>query len=101
MNNSQTGLEILHPDRLPGGRVQAAIFDFDGTFSTLRCGWEEVMRPMMLEYIGGGQADDALRRRVDEYIDQSTASRRSIRCAGSPSRLTQPMAAIPAVTNGV
>ena len=45
MNNSQTGLEILHPDRLPGGRVQAAIFDFDGTFSTLRCGWEEVMRP--------------------------------------------------------
>ena len=72
MNNSQTGLEILHPDRLPGGRVQAAIFDFDGTFSTLRCGWEEVMRPMMLEYIGGGQADDALRRRVDEYIDQST-----------------------------
>ena len=72
MNNSQTGLEILHPYRLPGGRVQAAIFDFDGTFSTLRCGWEEVMRPMMLEYIGGGQADDALRRRVDEYIDQST-----------------------------
>ena len=72
MNNSQTGLEILRPDRLPGGRVQAAIFDFDGTFSTLRCGWEEVMRPMMLEYIGGGQADGALRRRVDEYIDQST-----------------------------
>ena len=72
MNNSQTGLEILHPYRLPGGRVQAAIFDFDGTFSTLRCGWAAVMRPMMLEYIGGGQADDALRRRVDEYIDQST-----------------------------
>ena len=69
MNNSQTGLEILHPYRLPGGRVQAAIFDFDGTFSTLRCGWEEVMRPMMLEYIGGGQADDALRRRVAEQVD--------------------------------
>lgn len=72
MNDSQTRLEILHPGHLPGGRVRAAIFDFDGTFSTLRCGWEEVMRPMMLEYIGGGQADDALRRKVDEYIDQST-----------------------------
>ena len=47
-------LEMLHPDHLPKGKVKAAIFDFDGTFSTLRCGWEKVMRKLMLELISGG-----------------------------------------------
>ena len=27
------------------------LFDFDGTISTLRCGWEKVMKPLMLEMI--------------------------------------------------
>ena len=48
-------LEMLHPDHLPKGKVKAAIFDFDGTFSTLRCGWEKVMRKLMLELISGGK----------------------------------------------
>lgn len=70
-----TNLEILHPDRRPAGRLRAAIFDFDGTFSTLRCGWERVMRPLMLEMISGADAADApaaLQREVDDYIDAST-----------------------------
>ena len=33
--------------------IKAAVFDFDGTISTLRCGWEEVMEPLMLECISG------------------------------------------------
>ena len=68
-------LELIHPDHLPQGRVRAAIFDFDGTFSTLRCGWEQVMAPMMLEMISGGKAEDAsdeLRQEVNTYIDTST-----------------------------
>ena len=28
--------------------VKAVVCDFDGTFSTLRCGWEAVMKRMML-----------------------------------------------------
>ena len=40
---------ILHPERMPKGKIKAAIFDFDGTCSTLRCGWERVMEPLMLE----------------------------------------------------
>lgn len=67
--------EILHPARRPEGKIRAAIFDFDGTFSTLRCGWEGVMRPLMLEMISGGSADRAateLREQVDSYIDEST-----------------------------
>ncbi len=52
--------------------VRALLFDFDGTISTLRCGWEQVMRPLMIETIGGGTSSPELERMVDEYIDEST-----------------------------
>lgn len=68
-----TSLELLHPDHLPQGNIRAAIFDFDGTFSTLRCGWEKVMRKLMIELISGGnEYDIALENKVDAYIDSST-----------------------------
>ncbi len=66
---------ILHPERMPKGKIKAAIFDFDGTCSTLRCGWEKVMEPLMLEEISGGPAENASKELVDEvkkYIDSST-----------------------------
>ncbi|MGI6173025.1 MAG: HAD family hydrolase [Christensenellales bacterium] len=57
----------------PRGPVQAVLFDFDGTISTLRCGWEKVMKPLMVESISGGTRPDAeLERMVDEYIHEST-----------------------------
>ena len=37
-------MEYLTNER-PAGSVRAVLFDFDGTISTLRCGWEEVMQP--------------------------------------------------------
>lgn len=53
--------------------VRAVLFDFDGTISTLRCGWEAVMKPLMLEMISGGCGwDEALEREVDDYINDST-----------------------------
>jgi len=52
--------------------VRAVLFDFDGTLSTLRYGWESVMKPLMLEMISGGGWDAALEREVDAYIDEST-----------------------------
>ena len=64
-------MEILHAAaRNP---VRAVLFDFDGTISTLRYGWESVMKPLMLEMISGSGAwDDALEREVDDYINEST-----------------------------
>ncbi len=69
----------LCADGIPFGKVKHAVFDADGTISTLRQGWEQVMAPTMIEAILGEQyhtADTALyenvRRRVFEYIDQST-----------------------------
>ncbi len=54
--------------------IKAAIFDFDGTISTLRCGWESVMAPLCVEYIAGANAavEDEVKKLVDEYIDEST-----------------------------
>jgi len=60
-------------------RIRHAVFDNDGTISTLRQGWEQVMAPVMMKAILGDRyqtADDSLyqkvQRRVLEYIDQST-----------------------------
>ena len=53
--------------------VRAVLFDFDGTVSTLRCGWEAVMKPLMLEMISGGKPyDEALEKEVEAYISDST-----------------------------
>lgn len=56
-----------------------AIFDHDGTISTLRQGWEQIMEPMMIRAILGErfcEADETLYqkvvRRVRDYIDKTT-----------------------------
>lgn len=65
-------MEFLH-NQAVHTPVHAVLFDFDGTISTLRYGWEAVMKPLMLEMISGGDGyDAALEREVDEYIDEST-----------------------------
>lgn len=52
---------------------RAILFDFDGTLSTLRSGWEAVMRPLMLETIDpAGAEGPALAQAIDAYIDSST-----------------------------
>lgn len=66
-------MEFLIKPEKERPRLKAALFDFDGTLSTLRHGWEGIMEPMMLEMITGGTpADEELMREVREYIDQST-----------------------------
>ena len=59
--------------------IKHAIFDHDGTISTLREGWELIMKPMMTKAILGDKyydANDSLYRKVslmvNEYIDKTT-----------------------------
>ena len=55
------------------GRVCHALFDFDGTISTLRQGWEEVMAPLMIGELSPAGGDPAeLEAEVQAYIDRST-----------------------------
>jgi phosphoglycolate phosphatase-like HAD superfamily hydrolase len=62
---------LIHlPEERP--RLKVALFDFDGTISTLRHGWEGIMEPLMLEMIAGRtHVDNELITEVREYIDQS------------------------------
>jgi phosphoglycolate phosphatase-like HAD superfamily hydrolase len=67
----------LASHQLPVLRVKAVLFDFDGTLSTLRAGWEEVMAPFMKETILGSHRptkdeERSLELEIDAYIDQST-----------------------------
>jgi len=64
---------------LPPAEIKHAVFDHDGTISTLRQGWEQIMAPVMVRAILGEAyetADETLyhkvRNRVLDYIDQST-----------------------------
>lgn len=55
------------------GKETCVVFDFDGTISTLRCGWEQIMEPLMLEMIcPDSNYSPELRKNVTDYIDQST-----------------------------
>lgn len=66
-----------------------AIFDHDGTISTLREDWENIMLPMMMKAILGDHfqdADEALyhkvHTRVAEYIDKTTGIQTLVQMKG-------------------
>jgi rfaE bifunctional protein kinase chain/domain len=71
-------VEVIEP-RESGLLPRIAVFDHDGTISTLRQGWEAVMEPVMLRAILGAQYQTAptalfqqAQARVQRYIEQST-----------------------------
>ena len=55
------------------GHIKYAIFDFDGTISILREGWERIMEPVMIEAICGntGPTDEIITT-VRHFIDETT-----------------------------
>ena len=58
-------------DRL--GRIRHVLFDFDGTLSVLRQGWEEVMIPLMVEAICGlERTEPGIEEEVRAYVDRSS-----------------------------
>ena len=66
-------VEILKDISDKRSAVKAVIFDFDGTISTLRQGWEEIMEPLMVEMIAGEEVpNQKLVDEVRDYIDEST-----------------------------
>jgi phosphoglycolate phosphatase-like HAD superfamily hydrolase len=57
------------------GFVRHALFDFDGTVSVLRQGWEPVMQAVMLDAICAGKIPSVeLVAEVRDYIDLSTGT---------------------------
>ncbi|MEN8226752.1 MAG: PfkB family carbohydrate kinase [Bacteroidota bacterium] len=61
------------------GHIKHALFDHDGTLSTIREGWESVMEPVMIGAILGDEVEKSdgklyqqVREQVLEFIDRST-----------------------------
>lgn len=75
---NDTLLEIVAPSQMSHFPA-VAIFDHDGTISTLRQGWEAVMEQSMLAAIAGDAYDalpnkciQSLREDIHEFIDRTT-----------------------------
>jgi phosphoglycolate phosphatase-like HAD superfamily hydrolase len=81
-------IEIINewPQKL---QISHAIFDHDGTISTLREGWEQIMVPMMMKAILGEHfqdADEALyhkvHTRVIDFVDKTTGIQTLVQMKG-------------------
>lgn len=66
-----TQIEIIRETER--GRFRHGLFDFDGTVSLLREGWQQVMGPLMVEMIcGSAPATPEIVQACDDYIAEST-----------------------------
>ncbi len=99
--NPELAEDTRHANYLDGSEIEIvnewvekqnithAIFDHDGTISTLREGWELIMQPMMMKAILGEHfhdADEALyhkvQTRVFEFIDKTTGIQTLVQMKG-------------------
>ena len=71
------------------GNFRYALFDHDGTISTLREGWEKIMEPMMLESILGNRLRDIeelsyerILKQVRTFIEKTTGIQTITQMAG-------------------
>lgn len=71
------------------GNVKHAVFDHDGTISTLREGWEQLMEPVMVRAILGEKYDTVdqalfqdIRNHVLKFIDMSTGIQTIVQMEG-------------------
>lgn len=67
-------IEIIS-GRRPAGHFRYALFDFDGTISVIREGWQEVMIPYMVEelqLLGTDESHEELYEIVREFVDRLT-----------------------------
>ena len=71
---SESPIEIIHPG-IQRGLIRYALFDFDGTLSLIREGWQGIMIPMMVEILvqtPHHEPEQALTGAVEELIGRTT-----------------------------
>ncbi len=66
-----TALEVIR--EVPRGQFKHVLFDFDGTISVLREGWQRIMGPVMIEMIcGDTEPTPEIEAEVEAFIDDTT-----------------------------
>ncbi|MCF0057578.1 PfkB family carbohydrate kinase [Dyadobacter sp. CY356] len=76
----ETEFEICDPDVMERlGHIRYAVFDHDGTISSMRQGWEEIMEPVMMKSILGRRYDTIdsgtfhkVQEKVKDFIHKTT-----------------------------
>lgn len=66
-----------------GGGIKCALFDFDGTISLIREGWQGIMIPYFCEVItalGTGEPQDKITAEVTEFVDRLTGKQTIYQC---------------------
>jgi len=69
-----TDIEIINP-HIKRGHIRHALFDFDGTISLIREGWQRIMIPMMVEILletPRHESEDELTSLVTGFVDRLT-----------------------------
>ncbi len=67
-------IEIIHPD-IQRGKIRYALFDFDGTVSLIREGWQGIMIAMMTEILmetPQHEEQPQIQRVVTEFVTRLT-----------------------------
>lgn len=80
---NQGQIEVIHPGRCGGFRY--AVFDFDGTLSLIRQGWQEIMTPYFTDVLcaapgGRDLPRSELESRAREFITQLTGKQTIYQC---------------------
>lgn len=70
-----SSIEIVNP-KITRGRIRHVLFDFDGTLSLIREGWQKVMTALMMEVLlatpkGRELGETNIRAMVTNYIDET------------------------------
>lgn len=66
-----------------GSGIKCALFDFDGTISLIREGWQQIMIPYFCEVIralGTGEDSEAICGEVTEFVDRLTGKQTIYQC---------------------
>lgn len=74
MKLEDTDIEIINED-IERGKIKHALFDFDGTISLIRDGWQNVMVSMMVEILmdtGTDESEKEIEELVIDFVDRLT-----------------------------
>lgn len=73
MSTTLPGTDIELINEIERGHIQHVLFDFDGTISRLREGWQGIMAPVCVEMIcGDTEPTPEIIAEVDQMIDETT-----------------------------
>jgi phosphoglycolate phosphatase-like HAD superfamily hydrolase len=78
----QWDIEIINANAWRGA-FKSALFDFDGTISLIREGWQQVMKPYfceVLEQTPRREPREAIERRVHDFVDFLTGKQTIYQC---------------------